>query len=125
MVVYLPLKEKHHVRTKRILIRFQRGLQEIFFFSSRRRHTRLQGDWSSDVCSSDLHYKSAPENLPEIGKQLGVAHILEGSVQMSGDGVRVNVQLIKVANDSHLWADTRSEERRVGKECRSRWSPYH
>src|SRR4029077_16626774 len=44
--------------------------------------------------------------LPEIGKQLGVAHILEGSVQRSGDGVRVNVQLIKAANDSHLWADT-------------------
>jgi len=56
--------------------------------------------------TSTQHYKSAPENLPEIGKQLGVAHILEGSVQMSGDGVRVNVQLIKVANDSHLWADT-------------------
>ena len=56
--------------------------------------------------TSTQHYKSAPENLPEIGKQLGVAHILEGSVQRSGDGVRVNVQLIKVANDSHLWADT-------------------
>src|SRR4051812_33175974 len=56
--------------------------------------------------TSTQHYKSAPENLSEIGKQLGVAHILEGSVQMSGDGVRVNVQLIKVANDSHLWADT-------------------
>src|SRR5205823_11837448 len=40
------------------------------------------------------------------GKQLGVAHILEGSVQKSGDAVRVNVQLIKAANDSHLWADT-------------------
>ena len=52
------------------------------------------------------HYKSAPENLAEIGKQLGVAHVLEGSVQRSGDGVRVNVQLIKAANDSHLWADT-------------------
>ena len=51
-------------------------------------------------------YKSAPENLPEIAKQLGVAHILEGSVQKSGDAVRVNVQLIKAANDSHLWADT-------------------
>jgi TolB-like protein/class 3 adenylate cyclase/Tfp pilus assembly protein PilF len=56
--------------------------------------------------TSTQHYKSAPENLPEIAKQLGVAHILEGSVQKSGDVVRVNVQLIKAASDSHLWADT-------------------
>jgi TolB-like protein/Tfp pilus assembly protein PilF len=56
--------------------------------------------------TSTQHYKSAPENLPEIARQLGVAHILEGSVQKSGNAVRVNVQLIKAANDSHLWADT-------------------
>jgi TolB-like protein/class 3 adenylate cyclase/Tfp pilus assembly protein PilF len=56
--------------------------------------------------TSTQHYQSAPENLPEIARQLGVAHILEGSVQKSGEAVRVNVQLIKVANDSHLWADT-------------------
>jgi TolB-like protein/Tfp pilus assembly protein PilF len=56
--------------------------------------------------TSTQHYKSTPENLPEIAKQLGVAHILEGRVQKSGDVVRVNVQLIKAANDSHLWADT-------------------
>jgi len=56
--------------------------------------------------TSTQHYKSAPENLPEIARQLGVAHILEGRVQKSGDAVRVNVQLIKAANDSHLWADS-------------------
>ena len=56
--------------------------------------------------TSTQHYKSAPENLPEIARQLGVANIVEGSVQKSGDAVRVNVQLIKAANDSHLWADT-------------------
>ena len=56
--------------------------------------------------TSTQHYKSAPENLREIASQLGVAHILEGSVQKTGDAVRVNVQLIKAANDSHLWADT-------------------
>src|SRR5439155_772343 len=56
--------------------------------------------------TSTQYYKSAPENLPEIARQLGVAHILKGSVQKSGDAVRVNVQLIKAANDSHLWADT-------------------
>src|SRR3984893_9962685 len=56
--------------------------------------------------TSTQHYKSAPANLPEIAKQLGVANIVEGSVQKSSDAVRVNVQLIKAANDSHLWADT-------------------
>jgi TolB-like protein/Tfp pilus assembly protein PilF len=56
--------------------------------------------------TSTQHYKSAPDNLREIASQLGVAHIVEGSVQKSGDSVRVNVQLIKAANDSHLWADT-------------------
>jgi TolB-like protein/Tfp pilus assembly protein PilF len=56
--------------------------------------------------TSTQHYKSAPGNLPEIARQLGVANILEGSVQKSGDAVRINVQLIKAANDSNLWADT-------------------
>src|SRR4029450_13239952 len=56
--------------------------------------------------TSTQHYASAPENLREIAKQLGVAHILEGSVQKSADAVRVNVQLIRAANDSHLWSDT-------------------
>jgi TolB-like protein len=56
--------------------------------------------------TSTQHYESVPGNLREIARQLGVAHILEGSVQKYGDSVRVNVQLIKAANDSHLWADT-------------------
>ena len=70
--------------------------------------TRLSKIADLEVISrtSTQHYKSAPENLSEIAKELGVAHILEGSVQKSGDAVRVNVQLIKAANDSHLWADT-------------------
>ncbi len=56
--------------------------------------------------TSTQHFKSSPENLPEIAKQLGVAHIFEGSVQKANDQVRVNVQLIKAATDAHLWADT-------------------
>jgi TolB-like protein/Tfp pilus assembly protein PilF len=56
--------------------------------------------------TSTQQYKSAPENLREIGKQLGVAHILEGSVQKVGNTVRVNVQLIRVATDEHLWAES-------------------
>jgi TolB-like protein/Tfp pilus assembly protein PilF len=55
--------------------------------------------------TSTERYKSAPENLREIADQLGVSNVLEGSVQKAGDQVRVNVQLIRADNDSHLWAD--------------------
>jgi TolB-like protein/Tfp pilus assembly protein PilF len=55
--------------------------------------------------TSTQKYKSTPDNLREIAKQLGVANILEGSVQKSGDAVRVNVQLINALNDAHLWGD--------------------
>jgi adenylate cyclase len=56
--------------------------------------------------TSTQRFKSAPDNLPQIAKQLGVMHILEGSVQKSNDQVRVNVQLINALTDAHLWADT-------------------
>jgi TolB-like protein len=56
--------------------------------------------------TSTQHFKSAPENLPQIAQQLGVANILEGSVQKAADQVRVNVQLINAMTDAHLWADT-------------------
>ncbi len=56
--------------------------------------------------TSTQRYKSAPENLPEIARQLGVAHIVEGSVQKQGDAVRVTVQLIRAADDSHIWAES-------------------
>jgi serine/threonine protein kinase/Tfp pilus assembly protein PilF len=70
--------------------------------------TRLSkiGDLKVISRTSTQHYESAPKNLREIARQLGVAHILEGSVQKSADTVRVNVQLIKAASDSHLWSDT-------------------
>jgi TolB-like protein/Tfp pilus assembly protein PilF/class 3 adenylate cyclase len=55
--------------------------------------------------TSTQKYKSAPDNLREIARQLGVANILEGSVQKSGDAVRVNVQLINALNEAHLWGD--------------------
>src|SRR5258707_11010314 len=93
----------------------------IFFFSSRRRHTRYWRDWSSDVCSSDL--KLAPfgglwrEELYEMrwrpNRSKKVLRILWRSIRQrkfTGFG-RTDLP--------------RSEERRVGKECRSRWSPYH
>jgi len=56
--------------------------------------------------TSTQHYKSSPDNLTQIAKRLGVANILEGSVQKSADKVRVNVELIRAATDAHLWADT-------------------
>src|SRR5213075_3104120 len=56
--------------------------------------------------NSTQHYKNKPENLREVAKQLGVAHVLEGSVQKSAGTVRVNVQLIKAVNNSPVWADT-------------------
>jgi serine/threonine protein kinase/Flp pilus assembly protein TadD len=70
--------------------------------------TRLSkiGDLRVISRGSTQHYKNKPENLREIAKQLGVAHVLEGNVQKSAGTVRVNVQLIKAANDSPLWADT-------------------
>ena len=56
--------------------------------------------------TSTAHYASTPENLPEIARQLGVANILEGSVQKAGEAVHINVQLIRAATDEHLWAES-------------------
>src|SRR5205085_10504907 len=80
---------------------FSEGIQEEIL-------TRLAKIAELKVISrtSTQRFKSAPENLSEIAKQLGVANILEGSVQKAADQVRVNVQLIQAASDSHLWADT-------------------
>jgi TolB-like protein/Flp pilus assembly protein TadD len=64
------------------------------------------GDLKVISRTSTQHYKSSPDNLPQIAKRLGVANILEGSVQKSADKVRVNVELIRAATDTHLWADT-------------------
>ena len=69
--------------------------------------TRLSKIGALKVISqtSTARYASAPENLSEIGRQLGVAHIVEGSVQKIGDSVRINVQLIEAATDAHVWAE--------------------
>jgi len=80
---------------------FAEGIQEEIL-------TRLAKIADLKVISrtSTQRYQSKPGNLAEIAKQLGVANILEGSVQKATDQVRVSVQLIQVASDSHLWADT-------------------
>src|SRR6266516_6071032 len=72
-----------------------------FFFSSRRGHTMSYGDWSSDVCSSDL------------------------SVRCWHGATTANTERYMDFAHEHGFSGVRSEERRVGKECRSRWSPYH
>ena len=80
---------------------FADGIQEEIL-------TRLAGIGDLKVISrtSTQNYKSKPRNLREIAKQLGVANVLEGSVQKTADHVRVNVQLVNAQTDSHLWADT-------------------
>src|SRR2546430_4548469 len=83
---------------------------DIFFFSSRRRHTRFDCDWSSDVCSSDLGLPAGPG-----GARGAVVFTSADAVAAAQGGKKVIL----------VREETRSEERRVGKECRSRWSPYH
>src|SRR3712207_7005139 len=96
----------------------------MVFYSSRRRHTRYWRDWSSDVCSSDLtaqaveHWKAAGLDLspilhrPELPEGTPLRRVVE---QDHGLDRALDNTLIQL----------RSEERRVGKECRSRWVPYH
>src|SRR2546422_1322289 len=95
----------------------------IFFFSSRRRHTRCSRDWSSDVCSSDL---SNPQCQAFVDQGMGfyysyvyiqAARSLETAVTIDPECAYAWLFLSRSLE--------RSEERRVGKECRSRWSPYH
>src|SRR2546429_7159443 len=95
----------------------------VFFFSSRRRHTRCSRDWSSDVCSSDLFGNVIP--------QAGILRIFHNADNLHvGFGSRISAEA-KVQTDRIPPGKVppserfRSEERRVGKECRSRWSPYH
>src|SRR3712207_7909422 len=83
------------------------------FFSSRRRHTRYWRDWSSDVCSSDLGSVPRAQD-PECTCIFGQRQRQRGG----GAGVALRPAAVAVA-------PPRSEERRVRKECRSRWSPYH
>src|SRR2546429_5539750 len=97
----------------------------IFFFSSRRRHTRCSRDWSSDVCSSDLRRGTGDARsswlIHSVARQaeIGVVqHVEELGAEL--DLVSFTQVEALLQNKIH-----RSEERRVGKECRSRWSPYH
>src|SRR5690606_41020727 len=95
-----------------------------FFFSSRRPHTRFSGDWSSDVCSSDLNNRDGQGSRFVIRLPLGNGHLSKEAI------VHVPLDLPKVekvvtSRESDISVTERSEERRVGKECRSRMSNYY
>src|SRR5689334_23661656 len=89
----------------------------FFFFSSRRRHTRWNCDWSSDVCSSDLTRRSESARARALISECQLRKFAQADrgcqQHQSGESERLAPQ-----NEGE-----RSEERRVGKECRSRWSP--
>src|SRR2546429_1503461 len=94
-----------------------RSYRFFFFFSSRRRHTRCSRDWSSDVCSSDLKY----------AKKIPGAILVTFGVTAAVILFHMNLETIgtRFGGIPKGLPTIRSEERRVGKECRSRWSPYH
>src|SRR5205807_7728053 len=96
----------------------------FFFFSSRRRHTRLQGDWSSDVCSSDLGAVRALAQafpVPARGGTIKFKIGISAPLELIGPSRARLVLPALVDRNFSFAADLRSEERRVGKECRSRW----
>src|SRR2546430_15231978 len=104
------------------------------FFSSRRRHTRFDCDWSSDVCSSDLWAKSehGPVSAPDFRDWHDQSTAFEAIAYYQGRDTAVMAgpvaeyaQVALASREFFRVFHVRSEERRVGKECRSRWSPYH
>src|SRR3712207_7263645 len=97
----------------------------IFFFSSRRRHTRYWRDWSSDVCSSDLKRWRVyqPTREAPLLRDLDSAAVPPDTLVL--DQVMTPGDVLYFPRGWWHSVETRSEERRVGKECRSRWSPYH
>src|SRR3989475_5506540 len=94
----------------------------FFFFSSRRRHTRFDCDWSSDVCSSDLSRAVSTLNWLGNCRRCSATHLAYSAQVSSASLGSITLPSLVTALTSH---SNRSEERRVGKECRSRWSPYH
>src|SRR5256885_7297372 len=100
-------------------------LRIVFFFSSRRRHTRLQGDWSSDVCSSDLAWSAIPSSKGSIPRRIVKPEITAAPANSARrTSAPRDTRSGRADGGASAWV-RRSEERRVGKECRSRWSPYH
>src|SRR2546429_1256089 len=97
----------------------------LFFFSSRRRHTRCSRDWSSDVCSSDLKLLPTPARFWEATVQCRRNRKQCGVTTCQPTACPHNCPQNLPPDALSVKSMQRSEERRVGKECRSRWSPYH
>src|SRR5438034_3362293 len=98
----------------------------FFFFSSRRRHTRSLCDWSSDVCSSDLVSRAVSELLRRLTAVLVLAAVVGLAIRWVAESPSVRHEVIGfIAENTKVLNKPRSEERRVGKEGRYRWSQYH
>src|SRR5690606_40344738 len=98
-----------------------RPLVFTFFFSSRRRHTRFSRDWSSDVCSSDLRVIDGDPRDPAENLALSP----DGRRAVFTQDGALKLRTVATGETTTLVDDGRSEERRVGKECRSRGCPGH
>src|SRR3712207_9484335 len=99
----------------------------MFFFSSRRRHTRYWRDWSSDVCSSDLY---SSRLAASVWADRASTPVVPAASRVTSSRPNATGRLRRTEPADRpglvaVIAQGRSEERRVGKECRSRWSPYH
>src|SRR5436190_7181727 len=131
--IYTTRKYTTCIRKNIILNIFNRMTNDFFiffFFSSRRRHTRSLYDWSSDVCSSDLVQKALiAEQAAQCGYcmsgiAVSAAALLSSNPSPSESEVRAALDKHLCRCGSHNRVIKRSEERRVGKECRTRWAPY-
>src|SRR2546430_7465145 len=100
------------------------SLHLFFFFSSRRRHTRFDCDWSSDVCSSDLT-ATASYTFSGDANHTGSSDSKTFDITKAASVTAITVTNATYDGSPRGGTAMRSEERRVGKECRSRWSPYH
>src|SRR2546430_10005291 len=111
----LPLLEARRSRASYV--------PRVFFFSSRRRHTRFDCDWSSDVCSSDL--RADLQRSRDLAARRVISKAEQDASESKFNRLKAVVdQMSSMISKKEVHAP-RSEERRVGKECRSRWSPYH
>src|SRR5690349_23055700 len=120
-VIKIPMRQW----VLRITAYADRLTDDLFFFSSRRRHTRSLRDWSSDVCSSDLTLLMGLTPIEQTGGQVARVRVVGFKTDSrAGDwGDAAQLQARGLDPNQHVLS-ARSEERRVGKECRSRWLPY-
>src|SRR2546427_4397306 len=124
-VVYDMLACEMSIRIELMNVLFSANRVFFFFFSSRRRHTRFDCDWSSDVCSSDLFNLRQGVAIDFLARvTTGCCPVIAASSATAASSPLGFFTASPMPTLSTIFR-SRSEERRVGKECRSRWSPYH